>query len=571
MKKHDLTRAILAAFMGSMTFWATVDLPQAEAKSTSLYEEYQAQLDQEKLKKEERAKQREKAREQRRIAREQREKAREQREMAREREKAQEIEKARQYEIEAQREIDKQIERENKRAAEAYSPIDEAANSNNDSPSGFLNRIRTIVDSSKTENKYSRFLAKPGNNQQGDDIVSVYEPEPADSTPGPHAQQYQYNPPVAEGTYSFNWQGTPIAQSLYALGGIAHKGVIVNGAMNDKVYARLENVTVNAALDYLSRAFGFNWMMEGNNIIISTNDKMLQSLVMDVSYADKEKLKEEFKALGIAENNIYVNSESGTISITGTPYQLVEAKKRMRQIDRPVAQCLLAAQLIEISHGKSLDLGLTYTMPTYSHTGSETGGSASLKGPWLPKLSFGATLQAERALSKGKVISRPIVLSRNGEPAKVVFGDQVPVMSTTSTATSTNVTVSYKDVGTTLEVTPVINTNTGEISLKIHAEVSNIVQYITQGSTRAPQIATRYVDTTAHVQSGQSLVIGGLMSVTDLDNLSGIPGLMNLPILGELFKFHHRSKTYAEVYIMLTPFIMDDGVDAKSVIRKVEY
>ena len=62
LKKHDLTRAILAAFMGSMTFWATVDLPQAEAKSTSLYEEYQAQLDQEKLKKEERAKQREKAR-----------------------------------------------------------------------------------------------------------------------------------------------------------------------------------------------------------------------------------------------------------------------------------------------------------------------------------------------------------------------------------------------------------------------------------------------------------------------------------------------------------------------------
>lgn len=529
LSSGKLEKAVIAALVGGMTFLGTAcDFPKAEARSMSLYEEYQAQENKKK-------------------------------------------------------DAHEEVVRRNKAQAEVDTVAEETAGEvKGDSPSDFLNRIRTILGTSRpTGNKYSRFLVKPAVPNVSDeyqdyrdpsdptrgDVVSVYEPEPADSEPRP----YTAPPSIGEGRYSFSWVGTPIAQSLYALGTIAHKGIIVNGAINDKVYAKLDNVTVNEALDYLARAFNLNWMVENNNIIVSVNDKMLQSAVMEVSYADKDKIKEEFKSLGIGEQNIYVNSEAGTISITGTPYQISEAKKRVKMIDKPVLQCLLACQLIEITHGKNLNLGLTYQLPSYTHTGNETGTSASLKGPWLPKLTFGATLQAERALSKGKVISRPIVLSRNGEPAKVKFGDQVPVMSTTSTSTSTSVTVEYKDVGTNLEVTPVINAKSGDISLKISAEVSNIVQYVQQGSTRAPQIATRQVNTVAHVKNGQSLIIGGLMSVTDLDNLSGIPGLMNLPILGELFKFHNRSKTYAEVYIMLTPFIMDDNIDAREVARKVEY
>lgn len=530
MSKGNLRKAIATALLvGTTSFGLTVDLPQAEAaqKYKSLYEEYQATQQSER----------------------------------------------------------DSIAAENKRMVEITTPIDEAAQgtTNGDGPSDFLNRIRSIISSSRsgsTKGDYSRFLNRSSNAGQVDnnssapvansDVVTVYKAEQYnDDVSDTYVPEPQ--PEVAEGTYNFNWQGTPIAQSLYALGSIAHKGVIVNGNLTDKVYARLENVTVNEALDFLSRAFNFNWMMEGNNIIVSSDDKMLQSVVFNVSYADKDKLKEEFKSMGIDDSKIYVNSESGTLSITATPYQIAEARKRIKQIDRPVAQCLLAAQLIEISHGKNLNLGLTYTMPSYSHTGAETGGENTLTGKWLPKFSFGATLQAERALSKGKVISRPIVLSRNGEKAKIMFGDKVPIMSTTSTSTSTNVTVTYQDVGTTLEVTPVINMETQDISLKINAEVSNISGYVTQGQTRAPQVNTRTIDTTTHVKSGQSLVIGGLMSVTDLDNLSGIPGLMNLPILGELFKFHHRSKTYAEVYIMLTPFIMDPSLDAKAIARKVEY
>lgn len=372
-------------------------------------------------------------------------------------------------------------------------------------------------------------------------------------------------------TYDFDWQGTPIAQTLYAVAKIANKGVVVNGQLQGQVYTSLHNVTCTQALDYLSRAFNFNWMIdsESNAIVIGTADIMKQSRVFNITYADKNKIKDELKTLDIDEKNIYANMETGTVSVTGTPYQLEEAAKRISSIDKPVSQCLLVAQLIEINHGHSLDLGMKYTLPTFSHAGTDDATSKSLPGNVWEKLTFSASSSASRELSKGKIIARPMIMMLNGQEGIVNFGDKVPVLSTTTTSSATQVTVDYKDVGTTLKVTPVINQQTGEISMKIDTVISNISKWITSGQTTAPQIASRAATTSAHLHSGQSFVIGGLMSVNELDNLSGIPGLMDLPILGKMFSYHSVSKTYAEVYIMITPYIVTDDIDPKDLLRKV--
>ena len=377
--------------------------------------------------------------------------------------------------------------------------------------------------------------------------------------------------PNVMATYDFDWQGTPIAQTLYAVAKIANKGVVVNGQLQGQVYTSLHNVSCTQALDYLSRAFNFNWMLDDDNnaIVISTSDIMKQSRIFTIMYADKTKVKEELKSLGIDEKNIYANMESGTISVTGTPYQLEEAAKRISSIDKPVSQCLLVAQLIEVNHGNSLNLGMQYTLPTFSHTGTDDSTSSNLPGNVWEKLTFSATSSASKELSKGKVVARPMIMMLNGEEGTVTFGDKVPVLTTTSTSSSTQVTVDYKDVGTTLKVTPVINQETSEVSVKINAEVSNISKWVTSGQTTAPQISSRSAVTSAHLHSGQSFVIGGLMSVNELDNLSGIPGLMNLPILGKLFSYHSVSKTYAEVYIMITPYIVTADINPKDILRKV--
>lgn len=371
--------------------------------------------------------------------------------------------------------------------------------------------------------------------------------------------------------FDYDWQGTPVASSLYAVGKAAGKNIVINGKLDGTVYMSLHNVTCGQALDWLSRSFGFNWMADGDTIIIGTEEVMLQSKEIPLNYISGEKAVAEAKAVGIEEDRIYANTETGTISVTGTSYAINELTRRIKALDHPISQCLVLAQIIEISHGKNLNLGLTYSLPTYAHTGTTNSYTTNdaFRGNWLEKLTFSSSAKASKELSKGHVIARPMTLMLNGQQGTVNFSDRVPIMSTTATATSTDITVTYEDVGTILNITPNINERTGDIRMKIDVEVSNIAGWKKFSSSEAPQISKRQVTTSAHLKSGQSFVIGGLMSATELDNLVGIPFLMDLPILGKLFSYHSHSKTYSEVYIMITPYIVTADIDPAAILRKV--
>ena len=458
-------------------------------------------------------------------------------------------------------------------AAPSSAHLDEV--SSDEDPNNIVNRVRRIIE----EHNAAGSLRK-SNTFTNPDVESS-----AQSAREPVKQEVHYEQNAQEdnsgkeetdssisyGKYDFDWQGTPIAQSIYAVAKIANKDVVVNGEISGKCYMSLHGVTCEQAMDYLGRAFGFNWMVEGDIFIISSKDTMLQSKTFKVqNIHDFTKLTEEIKALNIDEDKVYANTESRTVSVTGTPYQLLAAERRLSAIDKPVSQCLILAQLIEVDHGKELNLGMQYSLPTYNHTGTTTGRttSDSFHGHWGEKLTFSASATANRALSNGKVIYRPMVMVMNGRVGTVNFGDKVPILKSTTTSASTDVTVEYQDVGTTLKIIPGINETSGEILLDIEAEVSAISKWVTSGQTTAPQISIRKAVTSAHLKSGQSFVIGGLMSRQELDNLSGIPLLMNLPILGKLFSYHSKSNTYAEIFIMITPYIVTNDIDPEALMRK---
>lgn len=445
-------------------------------------------------------------------------------------------------------------------------------------PTAFTERIKKILaeydtgtgSSLKNEEMSPVVQADEDKGEKYSSSKEAIQAPVSTTSSAPKPVQHNFN---NEGRYNFDWQGTPIAQSLYAVAKVANRDIVINGNLSGKVYMSLHNVTCESAMQYLSNAFDFNWMVDDNIIMVSTSEVMMQSKVLNVHYlSDLDKLTNDLKSLGLDESNIYANSETRTISVTGTPYQIRQVERRLSVIDKPVSQCLVLAQLIEINHGDSLDLGMQYTLPTYSHTGTTSGvtDSLSFKGNWLEKLTFSASASASKSLSKGKVVSRPMIMVMNGQEGEVNFGEQVPILTSNTTSSSTSVTFEYKDVGTNLVITPSIDEATGIISMKIKAEINNITSWVSSGQSRAPQISTRKTTTSAQLKSGQSFVIGGLMSVRDLDNLSGIPGLMDLPILGELFKFHSHSKEYAEIYIMVTPYIVSDNIDPRALLRKVE-
>lgn len=480
------------------------------------------------------------------------------------------LEKLRKQKSKLMKESQKELQKASKNSS-SYKKTSEM-NTTEESPLSFSERIQRILDEydhPKTTQPQKTVETKvPETKAQDEAKTAPVETKKTDPIGTPVIPSSP-KPSIKEGVYNFDWRGTSLPQSLYGVAKLAGKGVVINGELTGNVYLHLTQVTCNQALDYLSRAFNFNWMTDGNNIIISDDTKMMQSETFDVRYINKANLKDEMKSLGIDEGNIYANMETGTISITGTPYQIQQAKKRLNRLDHPVAQCLLLAQLIEINHGRSKDLGFQYTLPTYSHQASDGGDGSSFKGNWGEKLSFSASSSAARELSKGKVIARPMVMSLNGQTGSVEFGDEVPVLTKTDTGSSTSVTVTYQDVGTKLSMTPTINTAENEITLSISAEVSNITSWSIQGDTRAPQMTTRKTTTSAHLKSGQSFVIGGLMTSSELDNLSGIPGLMDLPILGELFKYHSRSTKNSEIYIMITPYIVDGTVDTSKIYQSL--
>ena len=440
-------------------------------------------------------------------------------------------------------------------------------------PTAFTEKIKKILAEYDSKTGINRMNDNKDTATAENSIDKYQEKEAAPPHSAPTEQKLAQHNFKNEGRYNFDWQGTPIAQSLYAVAKVANRDIVINGTLTGNVYMSLHNTTCENAMQYLSNAFDFNWMVDDNTIVISTSSLMMQSKVLNVHYlSDLEKLASDLKSLGLDESNIFANTETRTISVTGTPYQIKQVERRLAAIDKPVSQCLVLAQLIEINHGDSLNLGVQYYLPTYSHTGTPSGKTddMSFKGNWLEKLTFSTSISANKSLSKGKVVSRPMIMVMNGQEGEVNFGDQVPILTSNTTAAATSITFEYKNVGTNLVITPAIDEITGTISMKIKAEISNITSWVSSGQNKAPQISTRNATTSAQLKSGQSFVIGGLMSVKDLDNLSGIPGLMNLPILGELFKFHTKSREYAEIYIMITPYIVGDNIDPKALLRKVD-
>lgn len=370
-------------------------------------------------------------------------------------------------------------------------------------------------------------------------------------------------------TFDLDCQGAPLSAVFYMIGNKSGKNIEIDGNLSGKkVYMSLKNITYKKAINSLTSTFGLNWMEDNGIIKISSEkDIMLQTRRFNVHYANKEKIASELESLNIDKEKIYANPQYGTVTVTGNSYQLSQAAKLISSIDKPVSQVVMIARLIEVNKDKDLDVGLSYNMPSYSHEASSDTAGTALHGNWLEKLTFSASASLNKTLSNGKIIAKPMIMTENGNTAEVFFGDSVPYTESNTNNSTTSITFKYEDVGSRLTITPTIDKETGIVTMKIKTEVKNIVKYVKAGDMQAPQISSRTADTIAHLRSGESFVIGGLMGSQDLDNLSGIPGLMDLPLLGKLFSWHSKSKSNSEIFITITPYIVQDGINSTSLLK----
>jgi general secretion pathway protein D len=181
-----------------------------------------------------------------------------------------------------------------------------------------------------------------------------------------------------------------------------------------------------------------------------------------------------------------------------------------------------------------------------------------------------AILTALSTITSVKVLSSPSLVALDNQPALLEVGDQVPVSTSSATlltSSSTPVvnTINMVNTGVILKVLPHIHAN-GTVQLEIEQEISNVVNPDQQ--TLTPTISQRRIHSTVAVNSGQTVLLGGLISEEQDQTKTGIPGLNQIKYLGDLLGATSKNKTRSEIIVFIRPQVVRDGLDAQAVTEE---
>jgi pilus assembly protein CpaC len=170
-----------------------------------------------------------------------------------------------------------------------------------------------------------------------------------------------------------------------------------------------------------------------------------------------------------------------------------------------------------------------------------------------PDINFGAVIEALQTRNLLQILAEPNLIAVNGKEASFLAGGQFPFPIVQPGAGFTAVTISFKDFGVNLKFTPVIMPN-GNIHLKVAPEVSTLdfSNALTISGFTVPALSTRKAETEFELQDGQSFVIAGLIDNRVTDIYNKIPGLGDIPILGNFFRSKSVQKTNSELMVLCT-------------------
>ena len=242
-------------------------------------------------------------------------------------------------------------------------------------------------------------------------------------------------------------------------------------------------------------------------------------------------------------------------------------KVTVAEVERDIIKQLGINLSGSASYGSAV-LNFNNTNP-FSATGQSLSGS-SVSGGWS---SINATLQAMEQAGVLHMLAEPSLTAISGETASFLAGGEFPVLNGYSCSSSSSTpgapstcqpSIDFKKFGVSLNFTPVVLSG-GRISLKVMTEVSDLssensltiaVPGTTTTAATIPSIKTRRTDTTVEVPSGGALVLAGMIQQETKQNMNGFPGLMELPVLGPLFKSRDYINQQTELMVMVTPYVV---------------
>jgi general secretion pathway protein D len=284
-----------------------------------------------------------------------------------------------------------------------------------------------------------------------------------------------------------------------------------------------------------------------------------------------------------------VTNNSLVIFSSQENYQLIV--QTLAQLDRPQLQVAIHATIAEVTLNNDLQFGVEYYLQGNSasagfntQTTGVGAGVSQILGAVLPgsNLMLGAAsnprvvINALRNITDVKVLSSPSVVVLDNEQATLLVGDQVPVetgsanvlAATTSSSTTVVNSINYINTGVILRVLPRVNAN-GNVILDVEQEISNVVGNSSAAQSLTPTVSQRQVKSSISVASGQTVLLGGLITESQSRSRSGIPVLEEIPAVGNLFSTNDRTTARTEIIIFIQPQIIRNSVDAAKVAQEL--
>jgi general secretion pathway protein D len=260
-------------------------------------------------------------------------------------------------------------------------------------------------------------------------------------------------------------------------------------------------------------------------------------------------------------------------------YRAIEAA--IRRLDIAPRQVLIEATIAEVSLSNTLDYGVRWFLENSgkNQLGFNAPVPASASGEGLAFAFFDTTSDVKvffdilATESSVKFLSTPQVMVLDNQTANIRVGDQIPV-TTRSSQSTTNpdapivTEVQFRDTGTLLTVTPRINKG-GQVTLEISQEVSLPGTEPAVGGGGNVSIAQRTINSSVIVQSGQTVVLGGLVLETTSEGLTGVPGLMNIPLLGKLFSSTSEDVFRTELIITVRPRVIENQREMQQITEEL--
>lgn len=380
-----------------------------------------------------------------------------------------------------------------------------------------------------------------------------------------------------------------------------------------KITMKLLNVPWDQALDIILKTFGLEKIVEGNVIRVVTKNTLqeeqktatakelvnIETKVFPVNYANVDKVKDTIvNAKIVSKDNISTDPRTRSLIIKDVPSSLEEVRKLIATLDKPTAQVLIEARMVEVSKNYDYELGVewggywspTATKSAFNLVGSTSSGTTGINGsnvvtttptgtgatvPYFPTIvslpTSGAPtgaftlgyLNASRTLGldlrisalessgRGRVISNPKVMTVDNEQAVIKTGQKIPYQASSA---NTGPSIQFIDADLSLTVTPHVGPDKS-ILLNIH--ITKDAADFSQAVNGTPSITTNEASTQVLIKDGETVVMGGILTSTEQENENAVPGISKIPLLGALFKNTSKTLTTDELLIFITPRVVE--------------